>query len=76
MRQLVIVTEQLEECKQLILHGGVPQLRMAMLLADNVAGVLMPRRVEDLFVYSGWYENMPKRVPQLSSRSKKRRVHN
>lgn len=62
MRQLIIVTEQLEECKQLILHGGVPQLRMATLLADNVAEVLMHRRIEDLLVYSGWYENMLKRV--------------
>jgi len=44
MERLTLILEQLEECKRLILLGGVPHLRMALLLLDNAAEMLMHRK--------------------------------
>ena len=40
------MVEPMQECKRLILAGSVSDLRMALLLLDNGAEVLMHRAVE------------------------------
>lgn len=58
VERLTLILEQLEESKRLILIGGVPQLRMALLLLDNAAEILMHRQGKREFSRSRMYEKM------------------
>lgn len=65
VERLRLIFDQLEESKRLIHDGGVPQLRMALLLLDNAAEILMYRTAENEFLVSGWYERMWQRLTEL-----------
>ena len=71
MEKLILIVEQLEECKRLIQNGAIPQLRMAILLTDNAAEVLMHRAIESQFDSSRMYENLPQNVLQYPQDPKK-----
>ncbi len=58
MERLILIVEQLEESKRLILIGGIPQLRMALLLLDNAAELLMYRQVTEEFYSVLIWENL------------------
>lgn len=45
MRRLVLIVEQLSEAARFIKRGGVPHARMALLLIDNAAEVMLQRSV-------------------------------
>src|SRR5262245_28919843 len=48
MERTLIVVEQIEESKALILRGSSAHLRMALILLDNAAELLMHRAVEGI----------------------------
>lgn len=65
MERLILIVEQLEECKRLILDGGLSQLRMALLLLDNAAEIMMYRQMKSEFAVSRMYENTLKSLETL-----------
>jgi hypothetical protein len=46
MERTIVIVEQLEEAKALINRRSTPSLRMALLLLDNAAEVLMHRAID------------------------------
>lgn len=58
MERLIFILEQIEESKRLIQIGGVPQLRMALLLLDNASEILMHREVQQALVGSRLHKNL------------------
>jgi hypothetical protein len=57
-RCLELSVVQLEETKRFIQTGKVPYLRLALLLLDNAAEILMHRVIRDELTYSEWYDRM------------------
>jgi len=53
--QLELTVVQLEEAKRFIQTDTVPHLRLALLLLDNAAEVLMHRAVQEELAYSDWH---------------------
>ncbi len=49
MERLVLIVEQLEEAKRFIQADDLAHYRMALLLLDNVAEILMYRVIKDEF---------------------------
>jgi len=58
MRRLELTVVQLEEAKRFIQSDRIPYIRLALLLLDNAAEVLMHRAVQNEFIYSEWYARM------------------
>lgn len=67
MERLILIVEQLEECKRLILEGGLSPLRMALLLLDNAVEIMMYRQIKNELAVSRMYENMLKSMEALQS---------
>jgi hypothetical protein len=55
MERLERVVIQLEECKRFILAGREPYLRLALLLLDNAAEILMHRKVTEELQHDDFY---------------------
>lgn len=65
MERIKFIIEQIEECKNFILNGHTTQLRMAFVLLDNAAEILMHRKVvSDLS-----YNEMRRRMVDSAKRS-------
>jgi hypothetical protein len=62
MRRLELTVIQLEEAKRFIQTDRIPYLRLALLLLDNAAEVLMHRSIQDELAYSDWYAQMAESV--------------
>lgn len=60
MENIWNIVDQLEEAKKLISLGKTSSLRMALLLLDNTAEILMHREVMDLFFYEEFYKRLDK----------------
>ena len=58
MRRLELTVVQLEEAKRFIQCDRIPYLRLALLLLDNAAEVLMHRAVQSELIYSEWHARM------------------
>jgi hypothetical protein len=65
MRRIVQTVEQIEESKSLISRGSLPALRMALLLLDNAAEVLMHRAVEHVVREGATVGNEPFSDPDM-----------
>jgi hypothetical protein len=75
MRRLELTVVQLEEAKRFIQTDRIPYLRLALLLLDNAAEVLMHRAIQDELTYSEWYSQMAaslRSIPQ--EEAEKRRL--
>lgn len=58
MRQFTVIIEQLNLSKNLILANDTASLRMALILLDNVAEILMYRKILSEFHYNKDYEQI------------------
>ena len=58
MRQFTVIIEQLNLSKNLILANDTASLRMALILLDNAAEILMYRKVLSEFHYNDFYEKL------------------
>ena len=58
MRQFTVIIEQLALSKKLILENDTASLRMALILLDNAAEILMYRKVLSEFHYNEFYESI------------------
>lgn len=56
--------EQLLEAKTLLLRGSLPDLRMALLLLDNTAELLMHRALADFLMHNEHWEQMDRRAKE------------
>jgi hypothetical protein len=59
--RIEMMTVQLEEVKRLITHETSSHARLAFILLDNPAEVLMHRKVEGLLFHNPFYEKIVKR---------------
>ena len=64
---LEVVVAQLDECRSLIERDSVTALRMALILADNVAEVIMANKIENMLPFNPIYENYVRTVEQYPS---------
>mgnify|MGYP006928160619 CR=1 FL=1 len=64
MRKISLIIDQIAHCKELIKKDEISYLRMALILLDNAAEVLMQRKVEEEFSWEDfrkpWQENAKK----------------
>jgi hypothetical protein len=74
MRRLEETVVQLEEAKRFILTGTTPYLRLALLLLDNAAEVLMHRTAADELERAATYAGMLKVFDELPVSSDPKRV--
>jgi hypothetical protein len=58
MRQFSVIIEQLNLSKKLILENDTASLRMALILLDNAAEILMYRKVLSEFHHNEFYEKL------------------
>ena len=58
IRRLELTVVQLEEAKRFIQSDRIPHLRLALLLLDNTAEVLMHRAIQDELMRSEPYARM------------------
>ncbi len=65
VERLESITVQLEEAKRLIEQGTATHARLAFLLLDNAAEVLMFRNVECLLITARWNEQILRRYDEL-----------
>jgi len=65
MQRLVVIVDQLEESRRLIQDGSVSHLRMALLLLDNAAEVLMYRTVVNLLQHHEWESRLLDRAREV-----------
>ncbi|GAA4851577.1 hypothetical protein ACFQ34_00255 [Pseudonocardia benzenivorans] len=59
LEQLEVVAVQLDECRRLIEQGTVPHLRIALILADNAAELIMRRQVIMTLEYNHLWTKYP-----------------
>jgi len=55
MKKFSLLIEQIAQCKDFILSGAVADLRMALILLDNTAELMMYRTILGDLLYDGWY---------------------
>jgi hypothetical protein len=65
MERLERVVIQLEECKRFILGAKVSYLRLALLLLDNAAEILMHRRVADELAHDEFYVKLHRTIDSV-----------
>lgn len=65
MRQFTVIIEQINQSKNLILVNDTASLRMALILLDNAAEILMYRKVLSEFGHNEIYAMIRKRVSDL-----------
>ncbi len=58
MRQITVIVEQINHCKNLIRDNDTSNLRMALILLDNAAEILMYRKVRDEFCVNETYKKI------------------
>lgn len=63
MKRIIQIVEQIEHSKSLILKGSESDLRMALLLLDNAAEIMMFRVIKSIISHSDMYEKMLKHFP-------------
>ncbi len=64
-----LIIEQLEICKELINSASTPKARMALILLDNIADVIMYRYCISMFEYDDYYKKIVR--PKYSPKEKK-----
>jgi hypothetical protein len=62
MDKVALILDQIEESKRLIRVGKLSDLRMALILLDNAAEVLMHRKVEHEIGWSDYWEDDRKKL--------------
>jgi hypothetical protein len=67
MEQLELIAVELEEAGRLIKVGRIPHLRLAFLLLDNAAEVMMHRAVQDETQLQGVYRNLRREMLSMQS---------
>lgn len=67
MEQLELVAVEIEEAGRLIKVGRVPHLRLAFLLLDNAAEVMMYRAVQGQNLFQGVYASMRRQMMSMQS---------
>ncbi len=58
MRKITVIVEQINHCKNLIRDNDTSNLRMALILLDNAAEILMYRKVLDEFRINETYKKI------------------
>lgn len=67
MRKLSLIAEQINQCKEFIINGDIPHLRMAFVLLDNAAEILMYRKIEYEFERDDYWNILRKQAEQIRS---------
>lgn len=65
MKRLRLIYEQLEEAKSYLLRGSLFNLRLALILTDNVGELLMFNALENRFSRDDWLHPLRKNTEQL-----------
>jgi hypothetical protein len=65
MRQFAVIIEQLNQSKNLIIANDTASLRMALILLDNAAEILMYRKVLSEFYYNEFYGKICKQAQSV-----------
>ena len=68
MKRLRLIYEQLDEAKTYLLRGSLLNLRLALILADNAAELLMFNVLESNFSRDDWLRPLRKNYEKLGLR--------
>ena len=76
LEQLEIVAVQLDECRRLIEQGRAAQLRVALLLIDNAAELIMRRQIVQATEYNHLWKKYPESLDLPEDDKARVAIHN